>query len=843
MFHLLLRSLQKRALLNKFKTQICCYSNDANIVQSPHANIQIPNATVPEFLFDNFKHPHKIAVECAITGRNYTFEQLRRKTINLGHNLRAVLKLRKGDVVAVLLPNTPEFAIAILGIMSGSLIVTTVNPLNKPEEIRRQLSDCKAKAIITTCSLFPLACASVPSPHNTHIFTIKSEYYDRTPVGSINFHEFTESKINVALNNDSKYDEVVFMPYSSGTTSLPKGLQHTHYSLIANICQLNAPDVKVLQTTTDTHQDVVPAVVQLSHMYGFGVLLLNSLFNMSKIVTVPKFKPDVFVNVLNKYNPTILVAVPPILLFMTDHESVKQKHFHSIRAVLTAAAPLTSSNENRFLLKAQKQIQFCLAYGTSETGLITMNMNQNKYPGSVGTSLANSSIKVVSVDDLSKSLPSYSNGHLLFKGPQVMKGYSKQETDETVFTSDGWLKTGDLVYYDNNNNVYIVDRLKELIKVKGYQVAPAELEEVIRSYPNVEDAAVIGIPHNLYGEVPRAYITVKARSKLNVKNIEDYVAEKLSSYKSIKGGIVIVDNLPKNASVSLSILLSLCVGLILPPNVVHKNNVNYSLLNYCVCNSIQKHRRLNCMPSTLEDNFKLPDKDAVEMPLMMYHPYLVSLSINAYNDDNREKRFACAGTIVSRSWILAGQDCIIEHNEWFELQVRAGSVFWSKGGTVHKIKKILHFYKRGPVCLRVYPRFSFNQYVNAVKLSKDLVWSVANSTYWNDANTKKNYPYDVSEWSKTPYRNDSENRGKLKDNVKCTNVTYLGSSLVVNETLVAFQVGMCKNYTDQPVYIFINFQNVEYETWLTEIIKFGEPQHYGISLRTDEFVTNLYKKV
>ncbi|KAF5302767.1 hypothetical protein FQA39_LY01947 [Lamprigera yunnana] len=533
--------------LSKPKIKRFSHSNDSYIIKSHLPNVEIPHATVPQYVFENFnKFPYKTAAECATSGRKYTFEQLRNKAINLGNNLRLKLKLSKGDVVAVFMPNIPEFPISFLGILQGSMVVTTINSLHKVDEIKKQLKDSDAKVIITTCSLHTLVCTAVSPTDKIHIVTIKTKKENVTPVGSISFDELVDTKTDIRFDHESNPNDVAVIPYSSGTTGFPKGVLHTHLSLVANQCQLNAPEIKIHHTATENYQDVIPAIVQLSHMYGLVVLLLNGLSNLSKIVTLTKFKPNDFINTLENHKPTILYTAPPIIIFMANHTSINKSHFECLRIIISTTAPLRSSDEAFFLQKAQKYVEFCQGYGTTETGLILFNKQTNKPSQSVGFAVPNVTLKVVSIDDPHQTLPCYSNGQLLVKGPQNMIKYHNRPEDSENALINGFVPTGDVVYYDNDKNIYVVDRLKELIKVKGYQVAPAELEEIILSYPNVKEVAVIGIPHNLYGEVPRAYITILSQCTVNTKDIEKYVADKVSSYKNLVGGIVVVDKLPKN---------------------------------------------------------------------------------------------------------------------------------------------------------------------------------------------------------------------------------------------------------------------------------------------------------
>lgn len=195
-----------------------------------------------------------------------------------------------------------------------------------------------------------------------------------------------------------------------------------------------------------------------------------------------------------------------------------------------------------------------VGYGLTETSPGVTSGRKDiikKYPcsGSIGKALPNTLLKIVPVDDpRAPALGANQQGELLVKGPQVMKGYHNRPKETEEAFSDGWLRTGDVAYYNDNGLLYITDRAKELIKVKGFQVPPAELEGIIRAYPNVADVAVIGVPHPLYGEVPRAYVVPKAGKTVNPEEVSSYVEGKVAKYKKLEGGVSIVDSIPKNPS-------------------------------------------------------------------------------------------------------------------------------------------------------------------------------------------------------------------------------------------------------------------------------------------------------
>lgn len=238
-----------------------------------------------------------------------------------------------------------------------------------------------------------------------------------------------------------------------------------------------------------------------------------------------------------------------LVLFLNNFDKVTKAHTDSIEFVFCGAAPFGKSDMEKFLNKVP-QAKFVPAYGCTEASPVThMVYPESKYRDSAGFPMPDSEAKLVNVDDPDcKALGPNEMGEILVRGPQVMKGYHNNEkaTKETL-TPDGWLRTGDIGYLTENNEVYIADRLKELIKVKGFQVPPAELEEILRIHPEVLDSAVIGIPNAASGELPRAFIVAKNKN-LSEKDIKDFVAGKVADYKKLEGGVEFVDQIPKNAS-------------------------------------------------------------------------------------------------------------------------------------------------------------------------------------------------------------------------------------------------------------------------------------------------------
>ncbi|CAD6239526.1 GSCOCG00008732001-RA-CDS [Cotesia congregata] len=510
-------------------------NNGEQIFSSSYEDVEIPSLTIPEYLWQKLeKWPKRIAVECGITGRKYTYAEARdsanyiaRSLINMG--------LKNGDIVALILPNLPESPISFLGILEAGLVCTTVNPLYTVDEISRQLQSSGAKAIITSTEIASnvMIAAKASLPPNSPFIVVEDT--DRVlPTGSIPFKDLTtkgKTLPQVQLKSQNPHDLAV-LPYSSGTTGLPKGVMLSHHNLISNIIMTDS-SCDFIQVSGNDFQDVIPTVLPLFHIYGMNGLMLPRMCSGAKLITLPSFTPDTYINVLSKNKCTLIFSVPPIVLFFGAHPAVKAEYFKNVRVIFSGAAPLAGSDVERVYEKfnlTPDQLRILQGYGLTESSPVSfLEMSNTKF----------SSIDVVTPGQ---------TGEIWIKGPHVMKGYFKNEkaTEETL--QDGWLKTGDIAYCDEDFAFFITDRLKELIKVKGFQVPPAELEAVLRTHPAVADAAVVGVADPRSGEVPKAFVVLKPNQSVSTEDIQNFVKGKVSEYKELRGGVSFIKEIPRNAS-------------------------------------------------------------------------------------------------------------------------------------------------------------------------------------------------------------------------------------------------------------------------------------------------------
>ncbi|XP_072050904.1 uncharacterized protein [Amphiura filiformis] len=340
-------------------------------------------------------------------------------------------------------------------------------------------------------------------------------------------------------------DDVAFLLYSSGTTGLPKGVMLTHRNIVSNTFNtLNTPGAASFTPYVDCGLAVLP----FYHVYGCVTISLASLKIGVKLVTLPQFEPEVFLKTIQDHKITIGYLVPPLVVFLTKHPMVDNYDLSSLKDVMCGAAPLggelAAAFKKRLNLSYVRQ-----GYGLTETSSpLTVGKRGITSPASAGVLLINTEAKIV--DPLSgKSLPPGGQGELWARGPQIMKGYLKNpEATANCIDAEGWFHTGDIGYFAEDGQLFVVDRLKELIKYKGSQVAPAELEELLLTNPAVADAAVIGIPDEEAGELPKAFVVLKGTEQVTEEDIAKFVAGKVAPQKKLRGGVEFLETIPKSAS-------------------------------------------------------------------------------------------------------------------------------------------------------------------------------------------------------------------------------------------------------------------------------------------------------
>ncbi|KAK4303287.1 hypothetical protein Pmani_024672 [Petrolisthes manimaculis] len=521
---------------------------EENVLVSPFTDVEIPDLPFANYVFDSQeKYGGHTALVDGMTGVSYTHDEVRSLCMKLGSALTR-LDITQGDRVAIVLPNCPEFAFTFMGGVSIGACVTTINCTYTAEEIAHQLANSGASAVVTNKVLLPkIKDASKIYKSIRHI--IVSGHAEENLISMENLLKDDGKAFpqNVQINPAK---DVAVLPYSSGTTGLPKGVMLTHRNLVANLQQVQHPGISCAIPTSDTYQEVYLGILPFFHIYGMIPCLAYSLCSGGRIVTLPTFDPKVFISSMKKYKVTFLHTVPPIINFMTHNEHVQRDLLSLTHHVTCGAAPVGATLIFEFFKKFGDEISFQEGFGMTESSPVThLTPKNNLVAGSTGLLIPNTEAKIVDINTGQSMGPDEGEGELCVRGPQVMKGYYRNEdATKNTIDKDGWLHTGDIARMDENENIFIVDRLKELIKVKGLQVAPAELEDLIRKHPDVADVAVIGLPDVRAGEVPRAYVVPVPGSSITDQAIAEFVEREVAPHKKLTGGVHFTDCIPKSAT-------------------------------------------------------------------------------------------------------------------------------------------------------------------------------------------------------------------------------------------------------------------------------------------------------
>ncbi|GAA3821843.1 4-coumarate--CoA ligase family protein [Streptomyces chiangmaiensis] len=473
-----------------------------------------------------------------VDGTTLTYEQLDRFHRRLAAAL-AEAGVRKGDVLALHSPNTIAFPTAFYAATRAGASVTTVHPLATAEELAKQLRDSAARWIVTVSPLLETARTAAEKAGGVQeIFVCDSAPGHRSLIDML-ATAAPEPQVDI-----DPVEDVAVLPYSSGTTGMPKGVMLTHRQIATNLAQIRpligtGPGERIL------------AVLPFFHIYGMTALMNAPLRQGATVVVLPRFDLDTFLASIQNHRITGLYVAPPIVLALAKHPTVARYDLSSLKYIISAAAPLDAqlavACAERLGLPPIGQ-----GYGMTELSPCThvVPLDAHDAPGgTVGKLVPGTEMRILSLDDPDKDLGVGEAGEIAIRGPQVMKGYlGQREATDAMIDRDGWLHTGDIGHVDADGWLFVVDRVKELIKYKGFQVAPAELEALLLTHPKIADAAVIGVYDDDNNEVPHAFVVRQpGADELSEGEVMMYVAERVAPYKRVRR-VTFVDGVPRAAS-------------------------------------------------------------------------------------------------------------------------------------------------------------------------------------------------------------------------------------------------------------------------------------------------------
>ncbi|MBL3685595.1 4-coumarate--CoA ligase family protein [Leucobacter zeae] len=511
--------------------------------------LTIPDQSVYEYVFGGLlpEDLERVAVIDGPSGAETTYGQLRGQVLAIAGSL-AARGIGVGDVVALHAPNVPAFVSAFHGILRSGATVTTVTALSTAAEIERQLRDSGATLLITVS---PLLAASGPGAEAAgvpadRIVVMDGVGAEADPDGHPNLRDLLASGAPAPEVDFDPATHLAAIPYSSGTTGRPKGVMLTHTNLVANVLQTRPA------LTLDSH-DRVLAVLPFTHIYGLTVLLNLALAHRAVLVTMPRFDLAEFLRTIQDQRTTAVFIAPPIAVALAKHPMVDEYDLSAIEFVLSGAAALDAHLARAVADRLGTLV--LQGYGMTEMSPVSHVIPRDRDDidrGSIGLLVPGSEMRVVDIETGEEvAVPASGRsepGEMLIRGPQIMAGYlNNPEATAATIEPDGFLHTGDIVEIDATGQVFVVDRLKELIKYKGYQVPPAELEALLLTHPGIADAAVVAFPDDDAGEVPKAFVVRQPGAELSEDEVIAFVADRVAPPKKVRR-VEFIDAIPKSAS-------------------------------------------------------------------------------------------------------------------------------------------------------------------------------------------------------------------------------------------------------------------------------------------------------
>ena len=449
----------------------------------------------------------------------------------------AQIGLKKGERVAIMLPNCPQYIVAYYAILKIGGIVVNVNPMYLERELEFQLADAGARAIVTLHELLPRLEAVKPKiVLKTIILTDLGEHVRREEgrgqtAGSEGIYEYADllqrGRSNPPPSVSVEADEVALLQYTGGTTGFSKGAMLTHYNLVSDVVQCVSWNVGA-----EKGQERMLAVLPFFHVYGMTVAMNEAIYLAATIILLPRFQIDDTLEAINAHQPTRFPGVPTMYIAIINHPRVKEYNISSIKVCSSGSAPMPVEVLKRFEELTGAKISE--GYGLTEASPVTHSnpFSGKRKIGSIGLPRPDTDAKIVDLENGDRDLPPGEEGELCIRGPQVMKGYWNRPEETAKSLRSGWLYTGDIARMDEEGYFYIVDRKKDMVICGGYNVYPREIEEVLYQHPKIQEACIVGVPDPYWGETVKAFVVLKEKEQATAEEIITFCQKNMAKYKA-----------------------------------------------------------------------------------------------------------------------------------------------------------------------------------------------------------------------------------------------------------------------------------------------------------------------
>lgn len=507
--------------------------------ESISKEINVPDIPVQQILQNTTQtYPHHTAL--TFYGRKITYQELYIASQAFASALQKK-GVQKGDRVALMLPNCPQYVIAYYGALTAGAIITQVNPMLVERELQHILQDSGAETIVVLDGLYPKVKSVQPNGNLKNIIVVSLQPSDADFQPDLSFDQFIKTGDgNIRPVSFDPENDIAVLQYTGGTTGRSKGAMLTHRNILANVVQSYEFFKHELKIGSERTLTVIP----LFHVFGMQSAMNLSIYTAGDSIMLPRFEVEEVLETIKREQPTTFPGVPTMYVALTNHPKAEEYGMGSIRLCNSGSAPMPVELLREFERKSGAKI--LEGYGLSEAAPTT-HCNPafaERKPGSVGIGFPSTDYKVVDLAEGIKEVSPGELGELIVKGPQVMKGYWNMPEETAVTLKEGWLYTGDIAKVDDDGYLYIVDRKKDLIIASGYNVYPRDVEEVLYEHPAVREAVVIGIPDAYRGETVKAVLVLKSNQKISEQEIIDYCRKNIAAYK-VPQLVEFRDELPK----------------------------------------------------------------------------------------------------------------------------------------------------------------------------------------------------------------------------------------------------------------------------------------------------------